>query len=100
MKPILKLAKNNTIDCLWPYILRILKDGPTHGYALREEIKKRFGFRPGTVTAYRVLYSMKRSGLVSETKEGRKTIYRLTPKGKDALKSSVDFYRERIRLLS
>jgi DNA-binding PadR family transcriptional regulator len=100
MKAVKKLEKNNTRDCLWPYILRILKDGPLHAYVLREEIRKRYGFTPGNVTAYRVLYSLKNDGLVKENVSGRKRVYTISRRGLDALNRCIVFYRGRVRLLS
>jgi PadR family transcriptional regulator PadR len=97
--PLKKLEKNNTYDCLWPYVLRILKDGPSHGYVLRNEIKRRFGFRPGNVTAYVVLYSLRKKGYVEKRKSGRKRVYTITKKGRNLLKKSLEFYRQRARLL-
>ena len=97
--PLNKLKKNNTYECLWPYILRILKEKPSHAYVLREEIKKRFGFKPGNVTAYFVLYSLRKKGYVEKRKEGRKQVYSITKKGEYLLRKSVEFYKERARLL-
>lgn len=97
--PMKKLIRNNTQDCLWPYILKILKDKPSHAYVLRKEIEKRFGFRPGSVTAYLVLYSLRKKGFVKKKKEGRKQVYTITRKGEDILRKSVEFYKERAKLL-
>ncbi len=97
--PLKKLARNNTFECLWPYILRILKDKPSHAYVLRKEIEKRFGFKPGSVTAYFVLYSLRKKGYVEKRKSGRKQVYTITPKGKELLKKAVNFYSGRAKLL-
>jgi len=94
-----KLQKNNTVNCLYPYILRILSERPAHAYILRKEIEKRFGFRPGNVTAYRVLYSLKKEGLVEKTQKGRTKVYRLTSEGEKELQNVLEFYKETIRLL-
>ncbi|MBN2095002.1 MAG: helix-turn-helix transcriptional regulator [Candidatus Aenigmarchaeota archaeon] len=98
-KPLKRLADLNTKDCLWIYLLRILKDGPRHGYILREEVNKRFGFMPGTVTSYRVLYSLKADGFVQKKPDGRKEIYTITPKGLEILKKAVNFYENLGKLL-
>jgi len=97
--PLKKLVRNNTLDCLWPYILCILKDGPSHAYVLRKEIQKRFGFRPGNVSAYLVLYSLTKKCYVKKKKDGRKQVYSITPKGKELLKRARVFYLERARML-
>jgi DNA-binding PadR family transcriptional regulator len=97
--PLEKLRKNNTYDCLWPYILRILKDRPSHAYILRKEVRKRFGFLPGRVMAYLVLYSLTKKGYVKKKREGRKQVYSLTKRGEDILRRSAKFYKERAKLL-
>lgn len=89
----------NTKECLWIYILRILQDGPVHAYALRKEIEQRFGFKPGTVTAYKVLYSLSKSGFVKKTISGRQKVYALTPAGKKAMKDAIAFYKSRVKAL-
>jgi PadR family transcriptional regulator PadR len=94
-----RLERLNTKDCLWIYILSILKDKPMHAYAIRKEIEERFGFRPGTVTAYRVLYKLRGAGVVRKTMSGRRVVYSVTKKGNQDLKKAVDFYRQRVRLL-
>lgn len=97
--PLKRLKELNTKECLWLYILSILKDNPTHAYALRKQIHERFGFRPGTVTAYKVLYLLSKDGMVEKRVSGRQKIYSVTSKGSKALEGAVDFYRERVKLL-
>lgn len=99
MKPFERLQNLNTKECLWVYILRILKDRPMHAYLIRSEIEKRFGFMPGTMTAYKVLYLLSRSGLVDKTKEGRRKVYKITSKGKLELANAVEFYRGQAKVL-
>jgi DNA-binding PadR family transcriptional regulator len=96
--PFSKLERNNTYDCLWPYILRILRERPMHAYVLRAEIERRFGFRPGNVTAYRVLYSLKKRGYVEKRKEGMKQVYTITKKGRSLLKQAAGFYAGRAKM--
>jgi PadR family transcriptional regulator, regulatory protein PadR len=97
--PMKRLRQLNTTDNLWVYVLRILMDSPTHAYSIREEVRKRFGFRPGTVTAYKVLYLLGKSGLVEKRLEGRQKVYTITPKGEKALGDAIAFYRERAKVL-
>jgi DNA-binding PadR family transcriptional regulator len=92
--PMRRLKELNTRDCLWVYILRILLDGQTHAYTIRKEIEKRFGFKPGTMTAYKVLYLLNRSGFVTKTEIGRKRIYEITPDGRKELGKAVGFYSD------
>lgn len=94
-----RLEKLNTKDCLWIYILGILKTSSMHAYVIRKGIEKKYGFRPGNVTAYRVLYRIIRQGLVEKTMEGRKVVYTITPKGRSDLKKAINFYKQRIKLL-
>ena len=97
--PFQRLEKLNTKECLWLYVLRILCDKPLHAYVLRNEIKKKYGFLPGTVTAYKVLYLLKKDGFVRKTRKGRAVVYTITSKGKKELQRAVDFYKERIKFL-
>lgn len=94
-----RLEKLNTKECLWIYLLGILKDKPMHAYAIRKEIERKFGFMPGTVTAYRVLYKLRKAGLVDKENDGRRVVYSITPAGRRDLIKAIGFYRERIRLL-
>ncbi len=96
--PFRKLERNNTYDCLWPYILRILRDKPMHAYVLRKEVEQRFGFRPGNVTAYRVLYLLKKKGYVEKRKEGMKQVYSITQKGRSLLRQATKFYAGRAKM--
>lgn len=98
-KPLKRLADLNTKDCLWIYILRILSDGPKHAYVLREEIAEKYGFKPGNVTAYRVLYSLNADGYVTKKTDGRKEVYTITPKGKEVLKKALSFYKNLAEML-
>lgn len=99
MDPLSRLINLNTRECLWVYILKILSERTTHAYTIRREIEERFKFKPGTMTAYKVLYLLKKSGLVRKTAEGRRKIYRITPEGRKALREAVKFYKGRIKLL-
>jgi DNA-binding PadR family transcriptional regulator len=91
-KHLKRLEKLNTTECLWVYVLKMLSKGPSHAYVLRKRIEKEFGFRPGTVTAYRVLYDLRKLGLVKKHKEGMKRVYEITAKGKKDLRSAATFY--------
>ena len=70
-----------------------------YGYEIRSRVKERFSFEPATVTAYVVLYKMRKEGLVAvkikKSKTGRpdRKYYYLTPKGIELLteaKATVD----------
>lgn len=83
--PSKRLEQKLTKENLWLYILSLLRDRDMYGYELREAVEERFGFKPGNVTAYRVLYALKRRGLVKtldKTVEGReRKYYRITRSG-------------------
>ena len=95
-----RLKELNTKECLWVYVIRILKDGPTHAYIIREEIKKRYGFMPGTMTAYKVLYLLSMDKLVKKKEHGRKKVYTITEKGKKELSEAISFYKSMGKTLS
>lgn len=87
--PSKRLEEKLTIENLWIYILALLKEKDMYGYELREAIKERFSFMPGNVTAYRVLYALKRRGMVSTMEkevDGRlRKYYKITESGKKEL---------------
>lgn len=94
MKPIERLRKLNTIENLWLYILLILKEGPHYGWEMPKLIEKKFGFKPGRITPYRVLYQLAFQGLVQGRIEERKRIYQITRKGEEELKEAKIFYEK------
>lgn len=95
--PSKRLEEKITKENLWLYILSLLKEREMYGYELREAVKKKFGFKPGNVTAYRVLYSLKRKGLVSiveKATEGReRKYYEVTKPGVDELEKGKAILR-------
>jgi DNA-binding PadR family transcriptional regulator len=72
-------------------ILAVLSDGPAHGYAVIEELKRRSGgtFALAEGTVYPVLHRLEADGLLSSswsTVGGRKRrVYRLTRRGRALL---------------
>lgn len=100
MDPHHRLMELNTTECLWIYILRILCDEPTHAYIIRNEINSRFGFRPGIMTAYKVLYLLHKGGYVTKTRSGRKRVYAITEKGKKELSKARSYYHRLSKVLS
>ena len=56
------------------------------GYNIIESVRRKFkqSISPGTV--YSVLYAIERKDLVKGESDGRKTVYTLTKKGKEAVK--------------
>ena len=72
-------------------VLATLADGPAHGYAVIEELKKRSGgaFDLPEGTVYPVLHRLEAEGLLASawsTESGRKRrVYRLTRRGRSSL---------------
>ena len=95
-----KLTKEN----LWLYILTLLEKKEMYGYELRDSIKEEFGFLPGTVTAYRVLYALQKNGLVvsskKEVKSRERKYYDITPAGKKELAMGKQVLRSIIEKLN
>ncbi len=98
-----RLKKKTTAEMLWPYFLKLLKERPMYGYELRQEIQKRFGWKPATVTAYLVLYRLQRDGYVTvDWKEQRKEqrgkparkYYKITKKGEELFREGVKLIKD------
>lgn len=90
-----RLVRKTTKETLWLYLLSILERGPRYAYQLREEIRHRFGFEVGEVTAYVVMYALKKEGYVTiarteSRKEGlARKYYRITPQGRILLSRGI-----------
>ena len=82
-----KVQKEN----LWFFILALLSSNERYGFELRRLIKERFGFWSGNVTAYRVLYDLERSGLVTTEARDRRKYYRITGEGRKELAGARSF---------
>jgi len=93
MTPFERLQKLNTKENLWLYILVLLEKKPNHAWGILSLIEKEFGFRPGTITPYRVLYRLEDESLVKSNLKARRRVYHITLKGKEELKKVKDFYR-------
>ncbi len=100
MSPFEHLKKSNTIDNLWLYILSLAKKESVYAYKLRKQIEEKFKFRPGTVSAYRVLYRLELDGYVKSEQIGRRRVYKITKKGEEELKKALNFYQENIKALN
>jgi PadR family transcriptional regulator PadR len=92
-----RLVRKLTHENLWLYILTLLSKRPLYGYEIRALIEKEFGFKPGEVTSYVVLYRLERAGLIQVAEESRgsrgpaRRYYTLTPKGRETLKKAKMF---------
>jgi len=87
-KEIVRLKRKLGIELLWIYLLSMLKKEPSHAYVLRKQVEEKFGFLPGNVSVYVVLYKLQNRGFVSSKQEGNRTVYTITSKGKGLLKEA------------
>lgn len=99
MLPLERLKKSNTKENLWIYILSLLREKEVYGWEILELIKKRFNFKPGRITPYRVLYRLERNGLVKSKMNQRRRMYKITKKGGEELKRAKEFYKEILKKL-
>jgi DNA-binding PadR family transcriptional regulator len=90
-KAMKRLVSVTTKENLWLYVLTLLEERDYFAYELQGAIKGRFGVDMASVTAYVLLYKLKRDGLVElseERKEGRRPTrkyYRVTELGRETL---------------
>lgn len=94
MLPLDRLQKLNTKDNLWLYILSLLKRDEIYAWQIQGAIEREFGFKPGRITPYRVLYRLEKAGFVKSTVKERRRIYQITKKGDLELDKAKDFYRK------
>jgi len=99
MLPFERLEKSNTIENLWIYILSLLKKEPIYGWEIPKMIEKKFGFKPGKITPYRVLYRLEKTGFVKSKMENRRRVYQITEKGEKELEKAKNFYQEILKKL-
>ncbi len=97
MLPLERLRKLNTKGNLWIYILSLLKKREIYGWEIRSLVDKKFNFKPGLITPYRVLYRLEKEGFVKSKMRDRRRIYEITEKGKEELKKAKNFYRELLK---
>lgn len=94
MLPIERLKKLNTVGNLWVYILSLLGNKESYAWEIRSQIQKKFNFRSGLITPYRVLYRLEKEGFVKSKIKQRRRIYQITQKGKNELEKAKNFYRQ------
>lgn len=99
MLPLERLKKSNTIENLWFYILSLLKEREIYGWEIPKIIEEKFGFKPGKITPYRVLYRLEKTGYVKSKIKERRRIYQITEKGKEELEKAKKFYNKILKWL-
>jgi DNA-binding PadR family transcriptional regulator len=85
MRPTERLKEKIEIEDLWLFILHALSRKPMSGKDLKAMITKKFDFVTGTVTAYKVLYSLEAGGYVVAERNGKYVTYTITKKGRNEL---------------
>ena len=93
-----RLIRKLTVENLWLYVLSLLKKEPLYGYEVSRKIEENFGFKPGRVTCYIVLYKLQSEGLITSKKlrednEPQRKYSVLTKKGEKALEDAKEFLR-------
>ncbi|MEM2910311.1 MAG: PadR family transcriptional regulator [Nitrososphaerota archaeon] len=92
-----RFVRKLTRENLWIYILSLLRDGPLYGYEVERTIKNRFGFKPGKVTCYVVLYMLRKEGFIAISQKLPSDVgpprryYRITKKGEELLEKAKEF---------
>lgn len=90
-KAMRRLITRTTKENLWLYILALLEDREYFAYELRGVVRERFGVEMASVTAYVMLYKLRRENLVEisrERREGRRPTrkyYAITKLGRHTL---------------
>ncbi|MEV6931247.1 PadR family transcriptional regulator [Dactylosporangium sp. NPDC051485] len=69
------------------YLLKLLNEGPRHGYELIRLLENRFHglYAPSAGTIYPRLQRMEADGLITHTAEGGRKVYEITPAGVEEL---------------
>jgi len=93
MMPIERLAQLNTKDNLWVYVLSLLKEKDVYAWEILKLIEQKFGFKPGRITPYRVLYGLEENGFVKSKMKDRRRVYKITNKGEKEFQKALDFYK-------
>lgn len=93
-RPLARLERSLTRENLWMYILSLLSERKLHAYAIMDEMETRFGWKPGLVTPYVVMYKLEEDGFIRGANKGRRRYYYISPKGKELLKKARKRLRE------
>jgi len=88
-KDVLKKLRRRLIhDLLDLIILNKVKSTPTiNGYAIIEYIFQKYNILVSSGIVYSTLYALEREGLITGVWNGRKRIYKITPQGKEIIKT-------------
>jgi len=73
-------------------ILHLLSKKRMYGTELAEEIALRKAEKPNPGTLYPTLKQLETRGLIESTREGNTKYYKLTPAGREGLRSAKEFF--------
>ncbi|MCS4541553.1 MAG: PadR family transcriptional regulator [Euryarchaeota archaeon] len=73
-------------------ILWLLSRKPMYGQEIAMEIAKRKGEKPTPGTLYPALKDLKKRGLIKVERKNRKTVYKLTDKGKHGIGKACEYF--------
>ena len=82
------------------YILKLLKSGHKHGYAIIKSIENETGWKPSAGGIYTTLHDLEKSGFIIKFKEGRRKYYKLTKDGRKFIENfdkSLNEMKDRFR---
>ena len=83
-------------------ILKLVSQGPMHGYALMKEIERITDgdWKPSPGSIYPALQELWQTGLITMRVEGRRRIYEITPKGKLEVTAALNQVKEVLKYLN
>jgi DNA-binding PadR family transcriptional regulator len=82
------------------YILKLLRSGHKHGYAIIKAIENETGWKPSPGGIYSTLHELEKKGFIIKLKEGRRKYYKLTRDGEEFIKKfdkSLNEMKDRFR---
>lgn len=91
-KPVERLKRKVQKENMWFFICCLLEKRDRYGYEIRGMIREQFGFLAGTVTAYKVLYLLRKGKYVTLIEKDGKKYYHLTKEGRTQLRAGREFF--------
>lgn len=76
------------------FILKHLSSKPMSGYDIMKEWEQILGYKPSAGAVYPTLKGLENDGFIKGVKKGRKTLYHLTPKGKNFIEEIIKIKQE------
>jgi PadR family transcriptional regulator, regulatory protein PadR len=95
--PMERLKNKLTVECLWPYILSLMRDEAVYAYEIQDKLREKYDFEVGNVTSYMVLYKLEASNLVKtewrNVDNRQRKYYSLTPEGHKSLNDAINTFQ-------